>query len=100
MFYNGLRGEEELVIEYKDFFSASLTHRFFVYAISNLERDGGQTDSGVNYVLHFISKEGFYTERTSIRRSFKNGTISEYAESIFDKSNALDKHSQASTNYC
>lgn len=81
----GLRGEEEIEITYQDFFKESITHKFFLFAITNLKYEKPANETGLTYEIHFISKPKLFTDNILIRRSFTNGLISEYVQVIFDE---------------
>lgn len=80
-----IKGEEEVEIEYTDFFQEKRRDKFFVYAITNLKTTRESNETVYSYTLHFVSKEKFYSERTLIRRTFGGGLISEYANTVFNE---------------
>jgi len=82
---HGLKGEEEIKFVYRDYFNKELTHRFFVYAITDMEIVNPSNETALGYTLHFCSKEKFFTDRVDVRKSFKNGLISDYVKSIFEQ---------------
>lgn len=80
-----LKGEEEIEIEYTDFFRVKRRDKFFVYAISDVKTTRETNEATYSYLLHFVSKEKFYGERTLVRRTFGGGLISEYANTVFNE---------------
>jgi hypothetical protein len=80
-----LKGEEEVEITYTDFFKEKIKQKFFVYAITDVKIAKDQDDTIYEYKLHFVSKNKFFSNRTDVRKSFRDGLISEYVQSIFDE---------------
>lgn len=91
LFYNflgedeGIRGEEEIAISYRDYFGEEREHKFFVYAVSAIETANDATNTAIRYTLHFVSKHKFYTDRFLIRRSYSTGLISDYVEAMWQE---------------
>ena len=79
-----LKGEEEIEIEFEDFYGDTFTAKFFLYAITDLEIPSPSNQTIFKYKLNFVSKEKFYANRQSIKRAFQNDTIKEYVQTIYD----------------
>jgi len=86
-----LKGEEEIEIKITDFFQNSITLKFFLYAISNVKIASGNKDNVYEYDIFFVSKEKFYGDRVSIRRSFSGAPISQFANTVFNDYFESDK---------
>lgn len=81
----GLKGEEEIEIVYRDFYENEMTHKLFLYAISDVQFQNPSNETLITYTIHFVSKDKFLTEQTMVRRGFSDGTVSEYANTIFQE---------------
>jgi hypothetical protein len=80
-----LRGEEIIEFTYEDWYKEERTDRFFIYAISNVKRAKDRGDNSLlEYQIHFVSMEKFFTDATLIQEGFK-GYIDEYAQRVFDQ---------------
>ena len=89
LFYNflntGLRGEEEIEIAYKDYYDEERKHKFFVYSISDIKPVNSNNETAINYKMHFVSKNKFYTDRFDIRKSYTGDLISNYVEAMWEE---------------
>jgi hypothetical protein len=75
-----VRGEETLIIELEDALREKRTYELFVYKAVNINIK--DTNDGLTYDLHFISKGRYETSKRKIVRAFDN-PISTIAEIIF-----------------
>jgi len=75
-----VRGEEILIIELEDAFKEKRRYEFFVYKVNNVNIK--DTNDGLSYELHFVSKGRYETSKRKITRSFDT-TIDRIAETIF-----------------
>lgn len=80
-----LKGEEEIEITYTDFFKEKIKQKFFVYAITDVAISKDSDETIYEYKIHFVSKNKFFGDRDEVRKSFRDGLISDYAQSIFDE---------------
>jgi hypothetical protein len=81
----GLRGEEELYLKYRDWYDQEAEYYMFLYSITDFKTQIGANETLNTYTIHFISKDKFLTERTMVRKSFTNGQIGDYVQSVFDE---------------
>ena len=89
LFYNflndGLRGEEEIEITYVDYYNQERTHKFFVYAVSEVKPFNPNNETALNYQIYFVSKNKFYTDRYPIRKSYTDALISDYVLAMWEQ---------------
>lgn len=89
LFYNflddGLKGEEEIEIVYKDYYDNERSHKFFVYSVSSISPVNPSNETALNYKLYFVSKHKFYTDRFTIRKSYSDGLISDYVGAMWEE---------------
>lgn len=89
LFYNflgeGLRGEEEIEIIYRDYYDQERKHKLFVYSISEIKPFNPSNETAINYQMHFVSKNKFYTDRFKIRKSYTDGLISDYVLAMWEE---------------
>jgi hypothetical protein len=88
-----LKGEEQILITYKDFFDETMTHKMFLYAITDVNDMSTAQNSARHYKIHFTSVDKFLTERYLIRRGFRDNTISTYVKQLFDAYYRESQHS-------
>jgi len=79
----GLRGEEEFEVSYYDYFEKRRTNRFVVYAITGVKPIQSNNETALEYTIHYVSKEKFYTDRFDIQRSYRGGVISDYVSRMW-----------------
>lgn len=81
----GLRGEEEIEIKYKDYYDQERIHKFFVYSVSDITPINPSNETALNYKLHYVSKHKFYTDRFRIRKSYTDSLISDYVGAMWEE---------------
>lgn len=81
----GLRGEEEIEITYRDWYDEQITHKMFLYAITDVKVPREANDTFITYTIFFASKDKFLTERTYLRRAFTEEKISDYVQLVYDE---------------
>jgi hypothetical protein len=88
-------GEEEIYIQYIDYYAKSKSDEFYVYSVEEVQPENSINDRMLKYIIRFCSKQKLFSDRTRIRRSYADQTIAEMAKSLFEEyfntTNASDK---------
>ena len=81
-----LRGEEFLLLTYQDDRSEKIyEEQFFVYAVDDIRLLDDTKETALQYRLFFCSPQKFFANTRRIRKAYRNMTISEMVESIFEE---------------
>ena len=78
-----LKGEELLIIRWKDFYLNEHTDVFCVYSITDVTDSKNYNDTLMTYKLHYTSANKYFTDFYSIQRGFRNSTIAEIVDIMF-----------------
>jgi hypothetical protein len=88
-------GEEEVFIQYVDYYMNSRSEEFYVYSVEEVQPENSVNDRMLKYIIRFCSKQKLHSDKTRIRRSYADQTISEMALALYDEyfrtTNAFDK---------
>lgn len=77
-----IRGEEDLIIQVEDVLKKKVTYNLKIYKVTDVTIN--DTNDGLKYVIHFVSKARFDASFRRIIEPFDD-TISNIAEEIFSK---------------
>ena len=91
-----IRGEERLLIKYRDFFGDESTKEFFVFGVRSVGPHENSSDSLLSYKLDFTTREHLNATGVEVSQSFANMLISDMVKSVFNtyfvgENNATDK---------
>jgi len=78
-------GEEEVFIQYIDYYGKSRSEEFYVYSVEEVQPEGTINDRMLKYIIRFCSKQKLHSDRTRIRRSYADQSISEMAQALYDE---------------
>jgi hypothetical protein len=78
-------GEEQVYIQYIDYYGKSRSDEFYVYSVEEVQPENSINDRMLKYIIRFCSKQKLHSDRTRIRRSYADQTISEMAQALYDE---------------
>ena len=89
-------GEEEVIIQYTDYYKKTKTEIFFVYSVEEIEPENSVNDRMLKYTIRFCSKQKLTSDSVEIRKSYADQTIAQMALALYDEyfrtgDNAIDK---------
>ena len=87
-----IRGQEKVKIKYTDMKDVEREHDLFVYAVTDVKPSKSNSDTVLEYVLHFTSYAKFVSDTYTVKRCIANGSgasrnyipVSEQAQILFD----------------
>ncbi|MDB4786184.1 hypothetical protein OAG36_00470 [bacterium] len=88
-------GEEEIELTYTDFYGESATHKFFLYAIEDIQPAASTNDRMMKYTVRFCSIQKLQGDQRSIRKSYNKTKISDMVQDIYDTFMVTDDPSQS-----
>ena len=60
-------GEEEVIIQYTDYYKKTKTEIFFVYSVEEIEPENSVNDRMLKYTIRFCSKQKLTSDSLHIR---------------------------------
>jgi hypothetical protein len=84
-------GEEEVFIQYKDYFMKRKSYEFYVYSVEEVQPENSINDRMLKYIIRFCSKQKLHSDTANIRRSYADQTISEMAKALFNEYFTTDR---------
>ena len=88
-------GEEEIELTYTDFYGESATHKFFLYAIEDIQPAASTNDRMMKYTVRFCSIQKLQGDQRKIRKSYNKTKISDMVQDIYDTFMVTDDPSQS-----
>jgi hypothetical protein len=77
-------GEEEVSIQYIDYYGKLKLDEFYVYSVEEVQPENSINDRMLKYIIRFCSKQKLHSDKTRIRRSYADQTISEMVQAVYD----------------
>ena len=77
-------GEEEVFIQYMDYYGKLKLDEFYVYSVEEVQPENSVNDRMLKYIIRFCSKQKLHSDRTRIRRSYADQTISQMVQAVYD----------------
>lgn len=79
-----LKGEEILVIKYRDFYKQEQRDEMIVYSVDRITDTKNGSDVMIKYRINFVSLDKYITDAIDLQRGFNNMRYDEMVETIFD----------------
>ena len=78
-------GEEEVIIQYIDYYDKMRTENLFVYSVEEVQPENSVNDRMLKYIIRFCSKQKLHSDKVEIRRSYADQTVAEMAQALYDE---------------